>query len=309
MDVEKILLRLGIEGYQRGNNITALCPMHKFIKGVEDSNPSWGIHVDTGVHNCFSCGYKGSLLTLISDVLDLGSLEEAKAWLNENHEVDWDLMNKQLEEARNSYVPIKRLVAMSEARLAVFDDAPDWALKERELTLESCNHYSIKWRSSDSTWILPIRTLDGGLMGWQEKGQLSRRFFNRPPGMSKSKTLFGINKFVEGMMLVVESPLDVVKLHSLGIDGGVATMGAMVSSEQIQLMRKADKLILALDNDETGKLSTKTLFKQLRKQGIEFYVFNYGDLEVKDIGDMPKDQIHFGIETAQHCVMGEAALK
>ena len=47
-DVERVLERLQIEGIRHGDNITASCPMHMFMKGVEDGNPSWGIHVRTG---------------------------------------------------------------------------------------------------------------------------------------------------------------------------------------------------------------------------------------------------------------------
>jgi len=307
-DVERVLLRLGIEGTERNSNITALCPMHKAIKGVEDSNPSWGIHIITGAHNCFSCGYKGNLLSLISDVLELDSISKAREWLDENVEVDWDRLSASLEEARNSYQPIPRLVDMSDARLSVFQDVPEWAASNRKLTLEACKKHEILWRHSDSTWILPVRTEAGKLLGWQEKGELTRRFFNRPPGITKSSTLFSIDKFEGGTMVVVESPLDVVRLSSLGIDGGVAVMGAIVSKEQLTLMRKADVLILALDNDATGKESTRLLFKALREQGMEFSIFNYGNLEVKDIGDMDLIDIQWGIDNAKHCVMGEEAL-
>jgi len=307
-DVERILLRLRIEGVQRGDNITALCPMHKFVTGTEDRNPSWGIHVGSGLHNCFSCGYKGNLLTLISDYLDLGNLDEAKAWLNENVEVDWNFVSEQLEEARKTYYAVPRIVPMSEGRLGLFKEVPEWAAEARKLTVESCNHYGVLWREGDSTWILPIRGEDGNLMGWQEKGQITRKFFNRPPGVPKSRTFFGLHKWEEGTMIIVESPLDAVRLHSLGIQGGVAACGAIISHDQIKIMRRADKLILALDNDAAGKESTRVLFKELRKEGIEFFVFNYGDFEVKDIGDMTKDQIDWSLENSKHCVMGEAAL-
>lgn len=308
-DVEKALLRLGIETTQRRDELLALCPMHKYRIGREDSNPSWSINAETGAHHCFSCGYKGNLLTLISDVLEYGNLDEAKSWLRSNTDVNWDLLSKQLEEAKKTYIHLPKLVPMSEARLAVFSEVPQWAAKDRGLSVSACNHYGVKWRQNDSSWILPIRTLDhNSLIGWQEKGQLSRRFFNRPTGVPKSKTLFGMDCWEGGQMIVVESPLDAVKLKTLGIPGGVATFGAVVSQEQIQIMRRAETLIIAMDNDEAGKKASAMLLKEFRKQGIECWFLNYGDLEVKDIGDMSKDQVDSSLENSRHCVMGMAAI-
>lgn len=110
-------------------------------------------------------------------------------------------------------------------------------------------------------------------------------------------------------MIVVESPLDAVKLKSLGIPGGVATYGAVVSQDQIQIMRQAETLIIALDNDQAGKKASATLLSEFRKQGMECWFLNYGDLEVKDIGDMDSNQVDFALETAKHCVMGAAAIR
>ena len=308
-DIEKTLLRLGIDSTQRRSELLATCPMHKYRVGKEDSNPSWSINSETGAHHCFSCGYKGNVLTLISDLLEYGDLEKAKQWLRSNVDVDWTLVSKQLEEAKKTYIHLPKLVPMSEARLAIFGDVPEWAEKARGLSNEACKHYGIRWRESDSTWILPIRSADGKLLGWQEKGQLSRRFFNRPPGIPKSKTLFGLNVWQPGQMIIVESPLDAVKLKSLNIPGAVATCGAIVSNEQLELMRRADLLIIAMDNDSAGNKATQFLLQSFRRLGLEGWFFNYGNSDKKDIGDMSEDDIDWGFENAIHCVRGGSILK
>lgn len=308
-EIERTLLRLGVSASARGKELGALCPMHEFRVGKKDSNPSWSINSITGAHHCFSCGYKGNLLTLISDLLEFGDLDKAKSWLRTDLELDFDFISRQLEEAKRSYIHLPKLVPMSEARLAVFGDVPIWAANERGITLDASNKYGVRWQENDSSWILPIRTLDHNkLLGWQEKGQLSRRFFNRPPGVPKSKTLFGLDCWDGDQMLVVESPLDAVKLSSVGIQGGVATYGAIVSADQIDIMRRAKTLVIALDNDEPGKKASSQLLSAFRKGGLECWFFNYGDFQVKDIGDMTQDQIHWGIDNARHCVLGEAAI-
>jgi hypothetical protein len=313
--VEGVLLTLGIETNQRGDELVGLCPMHLERTGKEDSNPSWSMNSETGVHHCFSCGYKGTLLTLVAELKEFitswGNIDfdSAKDWLRNNIEVNFEYLAKQLEEARNSYIPIPVPVAMSEARLSVFDSLPpEWALSARNLTEEGCSSYGVRWNASTDSWITPIRNPKSfSLMGWQEKSQTQRLFRNRPTGVAKSKTLFGLERFKGGTMIVVESPLDAVRLGSLGIQGGVSTFGASVSNEQIQLMKMADKLIIAMDNDAAGKKASLDLLTRTRKEGMECWFLSYQETEFKDIGDMPKDLVHYCIEGSKHSVFGEAA--
>ena len=78
--METVLSRLGLEVVSvKGSEIQSYCPGHKTIKGKEDSNPSWYINADTGAHICFSCGYKGSLMSLICDVKQV-DYADAKDW-------------------------------------------------------------------------------------------------------------------------------------------------------------------------------------------------------------------------------------
>jgi hypothetical protein len=144
-------------------------------------------------------------------------------------------------------------------------------------------------------------------MGWQEKSQTERFFRNRPTGVAKSKTLFGLDVFKSGTMIVVESPLDAVKLSSMGVFGAVSTFGASISDDQLQLMKVADKLIFAMDNDVPGKKASADMLERTRKEGMECWFFNYQGSEYKDIGDMPEHLVHYSLEGSKHSVFGEAA--
>jgi hypothetical protein len=313
--VEGVLLTLGVETTQRGDELLGLCPMHLERTGREDNNPSWSMNAETGVHHCFSCGYKGTLLTLVGEIKEFTTqwgrvdFDAAKDWLRSNIEVNFEYLARQLEEARNSYVPIPAPVGMSEARLSIFDSvAPDWALSARGLTPDGCILYSVKWNQSKNSWITPIRDPQSKkLMGWQEKSQTERFFRNRPTGVAKSKTLFGLDIFKGGTMIVVESPLDAVKLASLGVFGGVSTFGASISDDQIRLMKAADKLIIAMDNDLAGRKASADMLERTRKEGMECWFLNYQGSEYKDIGDMPEDLVHYCLEGSKHSVFGEAA--
>lgn len=317
-EVERVLLRLHVDVTgERGSEILGLCPGHEARTGKQDHNPSWSINADTGIHHCFSCGFRGSILSLVAELLELHTkwgkldLEAAKSWLRQNTEVDLELINKQLSEMRDAYVAIPKPVPMSEARLAVFQDAPDWALDARGLTPEACAKFGVRWDSPLDSWITPIRDESGKLMGWQEKGQRERHFRNRPAGVAKSQTLFGLDCWEGPAMVVVESPLDAVRLESVGISGGVSTFGAIVSDEQLSLMRRADRLIFAMDNpavDSAGRKSVEDLLRRTRAQGIECYFLNYGGTKAKDVGDMTASEIRRAVERSHHMAVGKYML-
>lgn len=312
-DVAKVLDRLQLTYTQRGRELMGNCPGHLKLTGRTDQNPSWSINEETGAHHCFSCGYKGNLLTLVADLLQLDNLDDAKSWIQSNTPVDLDTLSKELKRLqRESNIYLPKPVPMSEARLAVFSDPPVWALKDRGLLLSACQKHGIRWEDTTLCWITPIRDPeDFRLLGWQQKGQDSRYFRNRPAGLKKASTLFGIEAYADlslNTMIVVESPLDVARMSSLGIKGGVATFGASVSEEQVKLLRRAEHLVIAMDNDDAGRKSSKHILRLMRKFGIEGSFFDYSGTDAKDIGEMTAHEIESGLSNARHCAMGLAAI-
>jgi DNA primase len=105
-------------------------------------------------------------------------------------------------------------------------------------------------------------------------------------------------------MIVVESPLDVVRLSSIGIDGGVATYGAIVSAAQFNLIRGADRIIFAMDNDDAGKASSQSLLEMCKQMGVECWFFNYSGIDLKDVGGMSRSEALTGLSTARHQLRG-----
>lgn len=318
IDVLEVLEALGIDYSERGAEANALCPQHEARTGKADNSPSWYINIDTGQHICFSCGYKGNLIQLVCDVNEF----YFKNWADT---YDYDYATAETWLGNVSQIPMERLeeilaglpayvgaapkpLEMNEARLAVFVSPPKAALDSRNLTEEAASQYGLLWDAKTSTWILPLREPHfSRLMGWQEKGTIHRTFFNRPGGLQKSKTLFGIENQNESMVVVVESPLDCVRIASAGIPGAVAICGASISDEQVKLLRYSQKVVAALDNDKAGEKGSKLLLEWGRKYGLNLFYFNYGSIGKKDPGDMTDDEIHWGIENAQSSILGEAA--
>lgn len=308
-DMERVLTRLDIEPINiRGSEILALCPGHKEITGKEDRNPSWWINAETGAHICFSCGFKGNLWSLIATVQ---GLKDANGFLDYADAKDWlylsfdNLSLDSHDDEQEEESIFKEVTGITESRLALFTLPPDYALAARGFTAEAADKHQLLWDREHSNWITVIRDpYLNKLLGWQEKGFSRRYFRNYPQGVEKSTTLFGLNQYRGGRMIVVESPLDVVRLESVGVSGGVATYGSMVSKTQIELIKEADEIVFAFDNDESGINASKRMLEQ----PIEAWYFNYSHTDMKDVGAMSRSEILTGLDTAKHSVNGLGAL-
>lgn len=305
-DIAQLLERLGIEGRERGDEIDAPCPMHKQRVGKEDSDPSWSINVTTGLHHCFSCGYGGPVQRLVSDVLGI-SPTEADKWIGQDRDLEAILSRR-----TGPSVNLPRPKPMREERLAEFVSPPQWALTKRALERASCEAFGVKWDPSKNAWILPIRdpsSLD--LRGWQLKSEIERGFLNFPHGVRRDDTLFGIDVFPGGRMIVVESPLDAIRIHSIGIPGAVATFGSAVSTSQVMLMRMADEIVFAMDNpytDKAGRIASMNILKMSMGVLRSVRFFDYQGIQAKDPGGMGEEEIRRGIAQAKSRAFGEAAI-
>ena len=145
------------------------------------------------------------------------------------------------------------------------------------------------------------------LLGWQEKGARGRFFRNQPAGVKKSRTVFGVQILSSTEpLIVVESPLDSVRLTGLG-HNSVSTFGAIMSEEQAKILRRSPKIIAAFDNDKAGHTANEQIRVLARKYGMDLYYFNYSGIDVKDVGDMTEAEVERGIRTAKTSILGKAA--
>jgi len=321
LDVIKVLESLGIDYDERGHEANALCPAHFARTGKEDRSPSWWINTDTGQHICFSCNYKGNLAQLVCDVNEFYiktwdnkyayDYDTARTWLSEVSAIPIEKLLEMVKNLPNRIEEAPKPLEMSEARLAVFTEPPLEQLEARNITAASAEAYGVLWDNKKATWILPLREPHfNRLMGWQEKGTLNRTFFNRPAGLQRAKTLFGIDTQDDNCVIVVESPLDCLRVHSAGFPGAVATCGTTLSEDQIKLLRYSDKIVCAFDNpnvDKAGRKASDEMRKFARKYGLNLFFFNYGDTGAKDPGDLTDEQIAWGITNAKSSVLGELA--
>jgi DNA primase len=271
-----VLQSLDVDVVRTGKReITCRCPVHYKVVGHEDSNPSFSMNRMTGAWICYSCGARGSLLSLVEQVTGSVDMDALREWA-----LDVGIKRLTTEEEHDEEDPLY----VDEWEYLRFGEVPYQRLRRRNIDPRVAWRYGIRWNSETRAIVTPVIDTSGRLLGWQEKG--ADWFKNRPTGMEKHSTLFGWHYVDDDEpVILVESPLDVVRLASIGIENGVASFGAMISDEQRRLLGQCAGVIIALDNDKAGIGQAKMLRKALPllRQGVLFWA--YGDCDAKDPGD------------------------
>lgn len=93
------------------------------------------------------------------------------------------------------------------------------------------------------------------------------------PGFKKSKNLFALNyakSHCAEQIILCEGYMDVIALHSAGVENAVATLGTALTSEQARMLTKyTKKVILLYDSDEAGQRATDRAIQILNEVGLE----------------------------------------
>jgi len=281
-----VLERLGVAITTVGDTeVGGRCPVHHLVVGKEDRSPSWSMNLHSGLWICYSCGAKGNLSQLVLQLT--GDSDEAML-------VNEYIISSGLERLKaGTSAPVENLPSVDLSAFRKFVSVPEQLLEYRRIDPEVAQRFGIRWDPQPRHWIVPIISPSGDLWGWQAKGK--NYFRNVPTGVPKSRTLFGIERFKAQVAVLVESPLDVVRLASLRpgqLTHGLASFGAHVSTYQLNLVsRWADTIVIALDNDEAGICAAERVARECPRPrgGINF--LRYEHTNAKDIGDMTNDEL------------------
>lgn len=289
-DLVDVLSNMGVDVYKViGDEVNGRCPVHVFHKGRASTRNSWYMNVDSGLYHCFTCGARGNLPYLVSqmsaDPQDVGKVQQ---YLNLKA---YERIGQEEEEEVRAEVDWKEY--------ASFEPLPDRILKQRRLSASVAKRFGVRWNPEHKSVVLPILSPEGELWGWQEKktGWVQ----NYPEGSHKGEALFGLERASSPTALLLESPLDVVRFHSVIDDGvsAVSSFGANISQRQIDaLEERFSRVILALDNDAAGVSETRRLVgigskKHTKKRQLTLPVFfwDYKGTKAKDIGEMTAQEI------------------
>ncbi|MBD3194377.1 MAG: toprim domain-containing protein [Candidatus Lokiarchaeota archaeon] len=279
--IADILNILGIKFVKSGDNLMACCPNPEH----EDKNPSWGINVNTGLHNCFSCGFKGDIKKLLSLY---GIMSEGKIIKKQIRTFSRDRLKNKLGRQNNinyiAYLPkVFSLLDDGNIRCCKHVGYLLSRLVNKDNFDNLVNRFYLGFVPSGRFYnriIFPIYKRDlknkrdfvvmygGRSVSCVSKGVPKYLY---PVRARKSNYLYNhnhclLNKFKS--VIVVEGVFDVFRLWELGIYNVVSTLGCWPSKAQLHFLQYYNDITICYDNDEAGNKGLER-FKEYFYSGIK----------------------------------------
>jgi DNA primase len=288
LDVFTMLSAAGVQGLRDGRReVEGLCPnpLHN------DTHPSWSINKITGLHHCFSCGFKGTLTGLLVELTGAAPADLENQLKSQGFLRSMSKVRERPEETIDPVLPYLNDWSLMNELV----DVPTKLLTFKRLVRHAVDQYQVRWQPDTRVWVLPLRDPSSGdLLGAQLRKVGS--VLTQPAGLPKSTTLFGYRQVYEqDYAVLVESPLDAVRLFGLGIPA-IASLGAHVSNDQVALMARCFAAVyVALDNDRAGRDGAEKVIAMLRRKRCAAIPWRYEGLvdedgqPAKDVGDVPSD--------------------
>ncbi len=126
--------------------------------------------------------------------------------------------------------------------------------------------------------IFPIADVRGRVVGFGGRllGDGEPKYLNSPetPVFHKGTNLYGLDRArnairSEGLAVIVEGYVDVIRLQAAGIGFAVAPLGTALTAEQARVLHRYTKAVaLALDADAAGLRSTFRAGDELLREGV-----------------------------------------
>jgi hypothetical protein len=122
----------------------------------------------------------------------------------------------------------------------------------RGITDKSIRELSLGYSERQDMVTVPVHSPSGVLWGFVGRS-IQGKVFKNNRGLPKRQTLFNIHRvWSSSRVFVVESSFDAIRLWQLNIPA-VATLGAGISMEQIELLKRTfDEIVHIPDNDGEG---------------------------------------------------------
>jgi DNA primase len=281
--VKRVLAGSGIEVQtELDSDFIIFCPFHNNYR-----SPAGEINKNTGIFFCFSCQKTSDLVEFVMFTSNRTYFESVRFIKSKEQETDLEQeMTRQLH-TRQEYVPYDELQIKKLHLQAMDSPRASTYFNGRKINKESMIKFGLGFSENFDMVTVPVHSPDGILLGFVGRSIEGKEFKNST-GLPKSKTLFNINRVKTAeQVYVVESSFDAIRLDQVGLSA-VATLGANVSSMQIELLQKYfNNIIVIADNDEAGGNMKNRLLERL---GSRVSVIQL-DNKYKDIGDMSDEDI------------------
>lgn len=242
----------------RGSELIASCPFPE-NHAHGDSNPSWGLNLETGLWCCLGCGEKGNLEQLVERVLGVDRLAAIQLAYGElGLEEAMHLMGGSSGQERREVTPLQRDIS-SWAQ----NRHPYWA--GRGFVEETVGRWQLGYSPEMNRVTVPI-WFRGELVGWTARRvqESDEPKWLHSKGLDRQAIVFGLDETSDGSCIVVEAPLSAIMLWQQGYQNVIATMGCKMSQGQADIIRgRFDSALMFYDPDNAGRDGTMRAIEML----------------------------------------------
>ena len=278
---------------EMGTEMVAYCPFHSNM-----NTPSFSINRYTGLWQCFNpdCNMRGGIrmlkkLLLNEDYRDLESVSKdyVDRILNEDEEEeDFGDIEEQLNNCKVTY----------DTDTSILD-----TFLERGFDIETLEYFEIGFSTLKNRLVIPARDQFYNLVGLigraVTKEQIPRYLYST--GFPKRNILFNLNNAkIYDEVIIVEGSLDAMKIHQAGYPNVVATLGAIITEAQMQLVKNYfDCITIIPDNDDAGTAMKDAIIEGVRRKETYLALCPEG---FKDAADLNSKQINSILENRKNSI-------
>jgi DNA primase len=281
--IHRVLTGAGIDiEAEYGTDYIIFCPYHN-----NNRTPAGEVSKESGLFFCFGCQTTRSLVELIMHMTSRTYFETVRFIKSKETETDIEaVINKALHQMPD-FVQYDELLIKRLNKQALDSPRAMTYFEGRRLTRESVIKFDLGYSEKQDSVVIPMQSPDGMSIGFVAR-TIEGKEFKNTPGLPKSKILFNLHRVkASKIVYVVESSFDAIRLDQVGFPA-VATLGANVSSSQIELLKRYfTGVVLVADNDDAGMIMAEKLTE---KMGNLVTIIR-PDKKYKDIGDMTDDEI------------------
>jgi len=295
--------------YEESAEYKIVCPFHR------DINPSMLISFrkDKQFFHCFGCGASGNAADFVRyanpGMNQIEVLQEYHKILKSKKSkslklVNYDAIEKDIEYfedqlliAENYYYCLAK-TKWSKMNYEDLGYQTKKYLNKRGFDDKTLSKVGARYTYHDSYSVIFPMLDNGTFRGWVCRTTVpeieKRRKYLYNKGFSRKETLVG-NYGGNDVVIVVEGYMDMISFIKAGHTNVVAILGWKMSDKQIQKLKDAGikYIVSALDNDACGRKGTKFIKKYFSVIRFQF------PEDVKDPGDMNKEQIQIAVESAR----------
>tara|TARA_B100001939_G_scaffold291832_1_gene263760 strand:+ start:327 stop:1160 length:834 start_codon:yes stop_codon:yes gene_type:complete len=268
MNVEDLLKSKSIEYLPRGKDFVVKClnPEH------DDRNPSMRIDQITGIFNCFSCEFKGSIFKHFGEKADRMELKR-------------QFLKKKIEEKRSESIGL----AMPEGYMPYVGNWRDI----RPDTYKDFDAFIHAGKDFTGRICFPIRDRSGRIIAFQSRTQTNQtpKYLFSPPGAKLP--LFPVVEPIQSSIVLVEGIFDVINLHDKGLTNAVCCFGVKsVTVEKLQVLsvQGIERIDIFLDNDEAGQKGAEQIKLLCEEVDLATRNIAFGNKHI-DAGALTLDQV------------------